>query len=252
MSLQNNLHEVKEKLAKDQNLLFNAFRLESFYRKYKIWIFILIAILIALGSYYGILCYLDFRKQQESENIINKLYDKNLAAEQRKEIEQQLHIINPILYDFYRYTSLQHFSILELKKEENLQILKEIMQSQNSLIAALATYQYATLTQDISMLEHFDSKPSNVLRDRAVFQAAYLYMQQNDIKRAQELLDSIQPRDNNQYIYRLATLLRHYGITQTDNVATQKDSDISHHLKPSSAEANVLLEKTTNLGNQTE
>ena len=53
-------------------------------------------------------------------------------------------------------------------------------------------------------------------------------------------------------IPQITSVYRWEGITQTDNVATQKDSDISHHLKPSSAEANVLLEKTTNLGNQTE
>ncbi|WP_181882389.1 hypothetical protein [Helicobacter didelphidarum] len=220
MSLENDLHEVKAKLAKDQNLLVNAFRLESFYRKYKIWIFIIIGLLVAFALYQGIILYINHHKQEKTNKIANELARTNLTQEERATQMQKLQEQNPELYDFYRYVELQNLNGLELKEEKNLEILKGIMDSKHPLIAALATYQYASLTQNLDMLENFNANVSHVLRDRARFQAAYLYIQQNNIAKAHEILNSISLRENNQYIYQMANQLKHYGIQQTNKIQT--------------------------------
>lgn len=214
MSLEKNLHDVKEKLTKDQDLLVNAFRLESFYKKYKNIIFIILALVVLFGIYQGIAYYRDYTRQQNVERLINKLSSKNLNPNERKEIEQEIQQNNSDFYDFYRYTLLQNLSILEIKNPENIQELERLAHSKNAIIAALASYQYATFTEDIEKLENFKAQDLEILEDRAKFQAAYLYIQQGNIKKAHEILDGIQPNENNSYVYNMAMRLKHYGITQ--------------------------------------
>lgn len=232
MSLEENLHGVKEKLANDQNLLVNAFKLEAFYKKYKALLLIILACIVLFGIYQGIAYYRDHTRLQDSKRLINELSAKNLASEKRKEIEKEMQQVNPELYDFYRYTALQNLSDLEIKKPENLQDLEKLTHSKNPILSALASYQYATFTEDIQKLENFKNDVSQTLQDRAKFQAAYLYMQKGNVAKAHEILDSIQPNEGNQSIYAMAMRLKHYGVTQNFGQKTQPSKN-DNAIKPS-------------------
>ena len=233
MSVENNLHEVKDRLAKDQNLLVSAFRLETFYKKYKIYIFIIILLLVIFGIYKGIMAYQEHRTTEQVNELLNTLYSKTISDDEKKTIESKLAKIKPTLYDFYRYTQLQNLSLLQLKSDENLAILKELSQSENPLIATLASYQYAVFSENLEMLENFKADIAPILSDRAKFQAAYLYMQNNNIKKAHEILKTIQPNENNQIVSHMASLLRHYGVTEEnkENEKNQNKSDIESSAK---------------------
>lgn len=215
MSIENNINEVKEKLAKDQNMLVSAFRLETFYKKYRKYLFVIILLIVCFGVYSGITAYKDYRTTTQANELLNTLYSKTISDDERKLTESKLAAIKPTLYDFYRYIQLQNLSLLQIKSDENLAILKELSQSKNPLIASLATYQYAVFSENLDMLENFKTDISQVLSDRARFQAAYLYLQKNDVKKAQEILTTIQPNENNSIVARLASLLKHYGVVET-------------------------------------
>ncbi len=221
MSVENNLHEVKEKLAKDQNLLVSAFRLETFYKKYKKFIFIVFGLIVLFGIYQGIMIYQEHRTTTQANELMNTLYSKTATDEEKKHAEAILATIKPTLYDFYRYTQLQNLNPLQLKNDENLALLQQLSQSKNPLIAALASYQYASLSENLELLEHFNADVAPILRDRARFQAAYLYLQNNNMQKAHEILQSIQFNGNNQIVARMATLLRHYGV-HTDMLSHTK------------------------------
>lgn len=224
MSVENNLHEVKEKLAKDQNLLVSAFRLETFYKKYKKYLLIIVLLVISFGIYKGIVVYQEHRTTEQANELLNKLYSKTISDDERKSVESKLATVKPTLYDFYRYTKLQNLSSLQLKSDDNLAILKELGQSKNPLIAALANYQYASFSENLEMLENFKTDIAPILSDRAKFQAAYLYMQNNNIKKAHEILNTIQPNENNQIVAQMASLLKHYGVSKEgQNTPENKD-----------------------------
>lgn len=226
MSLKDNLNDAKSKLSSDQTLLISAFRLESFYRKNKILIYIIIVLAILFGIYKGYEHYMDSKMRQESEAIMNELYSVRLIDDRkRSELESKLEKSNPVLYDFYVYTTLQKLSLPELGEKKNLDKLHSIMDSKNKLIATLATYQYATISENLDLLENFSDEVSKLLRDKARYQAAYLYMQKGEVKRAREILSSITLRDDNQDVYNMAVRLRHYGVAlESDTKDSIKDS----------------------------
>ena len=128
MSIEKNLHDVKDKLTKDQNLLVSAFKLETFYKKYKNFLFLAIALLVLFGIYIGIKAYTEHRTNSRANELMNTLYSKNLTEEDRKKTEETLATIKPDLYDFYRYTQLQNLSLLQLKSDENLAVLGAVKQ----------------------------------------------------------------------------------------------------------------------------
>ncbi len=223
MSIENNLNEVKDKLTKDQNLLVSAFKLESFYKKYKFFIFFIIALVVLFAVYKGFVMYQEHRIKELSSNILNKLYDINIIDEDKIAVEKELLDVNPILYDFYQYNKLQALSTLQLKSDENMLLLQQLSKSSDPFISSLASYQYATLTENMEMLESLNSSVSPIFQDRAKIQVAYTYMRDNNIKKAHEILDSIKSSQNNQSLYRIASLLKHYGIMQTDKPDSVKN-----------------------------
>lgn len=185
------------------------------------------------GIYKGIMAYQEHRTTEQVNELLNTLYSKTISDDEKKTIESKLAKIKPTLYDFYRYTQLQNLSLLQLKSNENLAILKELSQSENPLIATLASYQYAVFSENLEMLENFKADIAPILSDRAKFQAAYLYMQNNNIKKAHEILKTIQPNENNQIVSHMASLLRHYGVTEEnkENEKNQNKSDIESSAK---------------------
>lgn len=239
MSIEKNLHEVKDRLTKDQNLLVSAFKLEAFYKKYKNFLFLIIALLVLFGAYKGISAYNEHKTNTQANELMNTLYSKNITEEDRKKTEELLATIKPDLYDFYRYTQLQNLSLLQLKSDENLAILEQLSKSSNELIATLANYQYAVFSEKLELLENFESDSMPLLRDRARFLAAYLYMQNNNTQKAHEILESIQPRDNNRLVTEMATLLKHYGL-DSKSLPTQ-NTDVS---KEDTAKLPVEANKT--------
>lgn len=212
MSLDKNLSEVKDKLAGDQSMLVNAFRLESFYKKYKFWIYIIIAAILGFGVYKGVSHYILQAHRAEVGVILNELASNDIEKNKKTELLNELKAKDSTMYDFYMYDYLRKLSVLQIKEEENLDILKGLMGSKEPLIAEFATYQYGSINEDLGILEAAEFKNTPILRDRARFLAAFLYLQKDEISKARTLLDSIQKRDDNEQIYQMASFLKHYGI----------------------------------------
>lgn len=222
-NLENNLREVKDKLAGDQNMLLNAFRLETFYKKYRIYIFIIIAAIVVFGIYKGFSYYSNLNHKEKLHNILNELSQKDLDSTKKNELLSQLKSQDSILYDFYMYDTLHNLSVLELKQEENLNTLKQLIDSKDPLIAALSAYQYAAITEDVSLLQSYNFGSLEILKDRASLLAAYLYLKKNDIAKSRELLNGIKQRKDNEHIFRLAKLLKHYGVDILESTESKKD-----------------------------
>lgn len=239
-NLERNLHEVKEKLASDQNMLFNAFALETFYKKYKIYIFAFIALIIAVIAYFSISAYINSYHKEKMIELMNKIMAKDIDEAQKTQLLEQLKKEDSKLYDFYMLENLQKLSPLEIKDSKNMEILKSLMSSKEPLIADMATYQYAVFEQDLSLLESYAFATSPLLRDRARFMAAYLHLQKGEIALAHALLNSITKRDDNAQIYELATLLKHYGL---DSIESKTESTIES--KPQNSQDNKEDSKQT-------
>ena len=189
-------------------------------------IYNIIILLLLFVVYKGIDTYRENQINAQASEIMNDLYSKNITEEDKKKKEELLAKIKPDLYDFYRYTQLQNLSLLQLKSDENLNILKQLSKSHNKLIATLANYQYAVFGEHLELLENFKSDSMPTLQDRARFLAAYIYMQNNNIQKAYEILNTIQPNDNNRLIAEMATLLKHYGVSGKDisNINTKEEN----------------------------
>ncbi|MWV61892.1 hypothetical protein DCO58_07140 [Helicobacter saguini] len=216
-NLERNLQEVKDKLASDQNMLFNAFALESFYKKYKIWIFVAVAVIIGVIAYFSISAFVASHHKEKMVEIMNEINAKDVEESRKEQLLGELQKQDSILYDFYMFENLQKLSPLEIKDSKNLEILKSLMQSKDPLIADFASYQYGVFTESLDILESHSFATSPLLKDRARFFAAYLHLQKGEIALAHALLNSITKRDDNEQIYELATLLKHYGLDSIES-----------------------------------
>lgn len=203
MSVKNDLAHIKDEFNKDGQILENAFRFEIFLRRYKKTLITLLVLIIAWAVYLGVDSYLTQQRHIQA----NEAYTELLSGEQTPELLEKLEKNSPILYNFYVYTH-----------NPSQEALKKLMDSDNELIAHIATYRDITHTLD-SLLEESNQDTINEvlanlppLKDKTlqqwlILQEAAILLQKGY---TQEAKDKLMLLDENSEFARIGESLRHY------------------------------------------
>lgn len=177
---------IKKELSGDEKVLESAFKLETYYKKYK---FLIWAVLI------GLIVFFVGRTVMQSMNEA-KLAEANkafLTLQTKTDDTQALSILkekNPALYEL--------FSFAQASKNRDTKTLAGLASSSNTVIADASAYAAATLEKKNS-----DSK---LYREMALLQEAYLAIKAGNTKSAKEKLELIDERSP---LSMLASLLKH-------------------------------------------
>lgn len=216
MALNNKLNQVKDELIHDQSLLVQAFKLESFFRKYRVLIIAFGVILLALIAYFVISNYNEGKKNAEASLLFNEIVLKNQNKQDTKDLEDKLKALNPVLYDYYIFNFLANLSYDALMQKENLDKLESISNSKDEYIKQMASYTLASLKQDLDGLSKAAeySFLNNNMKNLIYMQLAYIYIQNNNIKKAQDtLLKTTSDGINADVRFNsFISHLKHYGV----------------------------------------
>jgi len=181
--------DVKQELSSDEKILESAFKLETLYKKYKIFIW---------GTAAAILLF--FIGSAAMEGLKNaRLSDANEAlltlqknaddAAARKTLQSK----NPALFEL--------FTFREAVKKKDTAALKTLASSQNEVVSDASSYVLAALERKES-----DSK---LYKEMSKLEGAYLDIKAGKMEAAREKLELIDARSAAAPI---ATLLKHAAI----------------------------------------
>ncbi len=178
--------DVKKELSSDEKLLESAFKLETLYKKYKFAIWGVAAVLfLAFVGKTG----MDAMHEAKLEEA-NKAF---LTLQQKADDTQALQTLkekNPALFELFTYA--------EAAKKQDVNALKTLAGSKNSVIADGSRYTAAVL----------EKKPvdSKLYKELALLEEAYLAIKSNDVKSARTKLELIDERSS---LSMVAKLLKH-------------------------------------------
>ena len=189
MSIKDELQHVKEELSGDEKILESAFKLERFYKKYKMLIWgVLILILVGVGSNIAWGAY-----RQSTLDAANQAF---LTLQQNpgdSKAAETLKSNNPELYALY--------TLNQALKNQKVEALKTFEGSQDPLIADMAKYHAGTL----------GGKPvdSVYYHDLTVVEEAYAALKAGNKAAAKSKLTLIA---EDSPVAKIAQLLKHYTL----------------------------------------
>lgn len=181
-----NIANIKKELSGDEKVLERAFKLETMYKKYKVFIWILVIAIIVFFV---------------GKTIMQEMHEKNLAEantafitlQSKADDAQALSILqekNPALFELFSYA--------QASKNSDAKALSTLASSNNAVIADASAYTAAALEN-----KNIDSE---LYREMALLQEAYLSIKSGDNKVAKSKLELI---DEGSPLYMLASLLKH-------------------------------------------
>lgn len=186
MSIKDDVNYVKTELSSDEKILESAFKLETFYKKYKLPIIgtigaILLYVVVSMG--------MDAVKQSKLEAANQAL----LTLQQRPDDASALTILkekNPALYELYTFSTAA--------KKQDLKQLSVLENSKNGVIADMSRYSVGAI----------EKKPvdSMYYKELAYLEEAYVAIKAGNITKAKEKLALI---DEHSSLSMLAKLLEH-------------------------------------------
>jgi hypothetical protein len=189
LSIQDTLNEAKKELSSDEQILVSAFKLEKLYKKHKIKLFSIIAI---VALYFGGTAIMNSIQHQKLV-VANSAYLTLLKDANNTQALADLQSNNPKLFELYTYQ----------KAMNNLDTtaLKELASSKNEIIADLSAY-------DLAIIEGKPAK-SEYLEDVALVNNAYLLIKEGKMKEAKEQLEMINEESP---VFNIAKIIKHYTI----------------------------------------
>ncbi|WP_104750530.1 hypothetical protein [Helicobacter cynogastricus] len=193
MEIKENLKQVKEEFKGDEKLLESTFRIEKFYKKYKVFLWLAV---IGVGLWWGYTRFLEY-KENQSRAQITRLYNEVLANPDNLALRDELKQKALPLYHLYTYA--------QALKAHNLVVLKELAQSKDSLVAPLARYYVASYSKDLKALTEVRLEG---MQAWIALQRAYLTLQTNPNSNLSSILAPITPDSS---LYQIASVLRHYN-----------------------------------------
>ncbi|SFV90235.1 hypothetical protein MNB_SV-4-1073 [hydrothermal vent metagenome] len=186
VSIKDDVNYVKTELSSDEKILESAFKLETFYKKYKLPIIgtigaILLYVVVSMG--------MDAVKQSKLEAANQAL----LTLQQRPDDASALTILkekNPALYELYTFSTAA--------KKQDLKQLSVLENSKNGVIADMSRYSVGAI----------EKKPvdSMYYKELAYLEEAYVAIKAGNITKAKEKLALI---DEHSSLSMLAKLLEH-------------------------------------------
>jgi len=190
MSLKENVDYIKEEITNEEKFFENFFKVEKFYKKYKI--IIILTVIAVLGYFIGnnILSYVKEQNAIAANNAYNTLM-KN--PEDKNSIE--------ILKD-------KNKQLLEiaLYKNNKIDIVKDTI-----FLDKITQFNNAIKQNDITVLNKLILDPSFVLKDYAIFNKALILTNNGEFKKAKIALENI---SKDSQVNTLSNLLKHYLLNK--------------------------------------
>ena len=212
--LSKDLETIKSEFQNDEKLLENAFKLERLFKKYK---FVLLGIVAVVAIWIAIVVASDYVEEKNAKEI-SQIYNELLVSPQNTVLRENLKSKAPKLYDAFIYANLSS------QKEARIAELEELSQSKNELIAQIASYELASLKEDLQALSTIAKNPkkqNDSLKDFAKIQEAYLLLKNNDIDKAREVLKGVSSESS---LDSIARQMEHYGIDKLPLESTKLES----------------------------
>ncbi|MCF6206628.1 MAG: hypothetical protein L3J47_07035 [Sulfurovum sp.] len=186
MSIKDDVNYVKTELSSDEKVLESAFRLETFYKKYKMLIW---GTVVAVLLFFVVNAGMEALRQSKLATANEAL----LTLQSKPDDSNALSILkenDPALYELYT------FSVAA--KKQDVKTLSSLEKSSNDILADMSRYSKGAI----------EKKPvdSKLYKELAYFEEAYVLMQKGDVKRARAKLELIDSRSE---LAGLAKLLEH-------------------------------------------
>ena len=190
MSLKDNIKTIKDELSTEEQLLESVIKAEGFWKKYKTIIIVLATVLVVGVLAKAIMGYMHDNNVESS----NAAYNALMKDESDSVALATLKASNPKLYDMYQFkksVASQDVATLEKTKAE----------VSDPILKNLLTYQAGSLNKKLTASE------AGIAQELALFQEAYLLLQENKIKEAQAKFSQI-PADSS--LRGVVANLKHY------------------------------------------
>ncbi|PAF45569.1 hypothetical protein [Helicobacter sp. 11S02629-2] len=240
MKIEKALKEAKDELVGEQNMLWQAFRLETFVRKNKV-VLIIIAIIIVIVIVYFVTTYaVNSSREQKSSDIFAEIIEHP-----NDDLAKQLAKLNPKLYDFYLYNKVAKENPVAITDNADLASLSHTKST--SFLEDRARYEQANFNQNLKALEAY-AKSTNDLNfaNLAYLQIGFIYFQNGNIQKGQEALANVKLEAPNgaradSRVYQVAQLLKHYGIYQMPDTSIETKAN-TPSAKGASVDETKLIE----------
>ncbi|WP_104733147.1 hypothetical protein [Helicobacter felis] len=193
MDIKENLKQVKEEFRGDEKILESAFRIERLYKKYKIFLWLAV---IGVGLWWGYTRFLEYQENQARAQI-TRLYNEVVANPNNLALRNELKQKALPLYNLYTYA--------QALKKSDVAVLKELVQSKDSIVAPLARYYVASFSRDLKALQEVKLEG---MQAWIALQRAYLTLQTHPNSNLSSILAPITPDSS---LYQIANVLRHYN-----------------------------------------
>ncbi|HIP11334.1 MAG TPA: hypothetical protein EYG73_01315 [Arcobacter sp.] len=191
MSLKENVSAIKEEISTQEQFFESFFKLEKFYKKYKIAIFAITGLILA---YFISTAVLDYQHEQKTI-ASNAAYDAVLVDSKDSINLAILKDSNQKLFDIAMYQTNS-----DKTKSIDVTFLKDIV-----------IYNKAIQENDISSLNNLIINPNFILKDFALFNKALILSNNKDYISAKETLKMI-PMES--AVASLSSMLEHYLLTK--------------------------------------
>lgn len=196
MSIKENVSAIKQELNSEEKFFEKVIHLEYFYKKYKLYIWTALVIVVGFFVTVSILDAAKTARIQEANKAFNALMkdgeDKNALSLLKDKSKP--------LYELYLFQ--------KAAKESDVKMLNTLTHAKAFAIADLAQYDYAILSDDQKALEAYTQK-GIYYKDMAMLKVATTLLKQSKFKKAHTLLSAIKQGSP---FYEQAKLLSHYGI----------------------------------------
>jgi hypothetical protein len=189
VSIKDNVTYVKKELSGDEKVLESVLKVETLYKKHKIKIWSIVAVLVLFFGGKAVMDAMHEAKLAEANQAfltLQKAPDDSQALRTLKEK-------NPALFELFSYA--------QATKRQDIEALKALAGSSSEIIADVSAYTAATLQKR--------SSDSKLYKDMVLFEEAYLLIKAGDTKGAKAKLELIDERSP---LARLAQLLKHSTI----------------------------------------
>jgi hypothetical protein len=189
LNIQDGINEAKKEFSSDEQMLASAFKLEKFYKKHKIKIFTVIGAAVLFFGGRAIMGMVE-------EHRLNSANDAYLTLQKDANNQEALATLkaeNPALFELYSYK--------QAVDNKNIEALKQLSSSKNTLIADIAKYHLLVIEG-----KRVDS---SLYAEMAMVDNAYLAIKEGKMQEAKDELSQIDERSP---LYSVAQLLKHYTI----------------------------------------
>lgn len=196
MSLKENIDLVKQELNSEEKIFESTVKAEYFLKKYKnklIGAGVLLVLLVGGNVTYNAY---EVKRISEANAVFLSLLQEEDSAK-----KDELKSLAPSLYEAYQLS--------RAVADGNQNDLDTLKSSKNRVVADLATYEKATLSKDVKLLDNYTYEQNAIYKDFAIIESAYLLIKENKIKEAKEKLRSISIESP---MYKISRLLLHYKV----------------------------------------